>query len=185
MNKLPRHQCLIYEGAPSKHLGSLGQTLIHKLKANHRCVYLNSPTMVVGMRCFLYAAGLDVTEQIKKGALVLSSRRSHLVDGKFDMTKMFGLFRQTLEEALADGYKGVWATGDMTWEFGNESNLDKLLEYERTLEEFMEENPEMSGVCQYHRDTLPLHAITTAFDTHKAVYINQTLSRLNPEYAMS
>lgn len=38
----------------------------------------------------------------------------------------------------------------MTWGFYNENNLDKLLEYERKLEEFMQENPLRSGVCQYH-----------------------------------
>jgi hypothetical protein len=68
----------------------------------------------------------------------------------------------------------------MTWEFGNESNLLKLLDYERKLEEFMQENPALSGICQYHRDTLSPYAM--ALDTHKTVYVNQTLSRLNPHY---
>jgi hypothetical protein len=185
MKALPRHQCLIYEGAPSKQLDSLAQTLIKKLKANHRCLYLNSPAMVHGMRCCLAAAGFNVAAHTKKGALIMTSHQNHLVNGRFDVENMLDLVRVALAEALAGGYRGLWATGDMTWEFGNECNLDKLVEYEQRLEEFMEANPGLSGVCQYHRNTLPLHAVATALDTHKAVYINQTLSRLNPHYALS
>ena len=36
-------------------------------------------------------------------------------------------------DAMRDGYKGLWATGDMLWEFGSERNLPKLGEYERRL----------------------------------------------------
>jgi hypothetical protein len=71
----------------------------------------------------------------------------------------------------------------MTWEFGSESNLDKLLEYERNLEEFMQSTPAWSGICLYHRDTLPSHAIETALITHSTLYISTTLSRLNSRYA--
>ncbi len=177
-----RHQCLIYEGAPSRHLDSLAQTLMEKLKANHRCLYLNSPAMVAGMRSYLSAAGLDLKEHTGSGALVLSSDQGHLVDGKFDVDAMVKLLGQALRQAIDDGYAGLWATGDMTWELGGERNLDKLLEYERRLEEFMKNNPALSGVCQYHRDMLPPHAVRTALDTHRALYINATLSQLNPEY---
>jgi hypothetical protein len=177
-----RHQCLVYEGAPSQHLDSLAKTIIQKLKTNHRCLYLNSPPMVAGMRSQLAAAGLDLAEHTESGALVLSSGQDHLVDGRFDVDGMLRLLNDGVHQALADGYTGLWATGDMTWEFGNETNLDKLLEYERRLEEIMQKNPALSGVCQYHRDTLPPHAIETALNTHPALYINATLSRFNRNY---
>jgi hypothetical protein len=37
--------------------------------------------MVTGMRSYLFAAGTDVTKEIVKGSLVLSSNNPHLVDG--------------------------------------------------------------------------------------------------------
>ena len=138
--------------------------------------------MVAGMRSSLCAAGLELRREIEKGALIISSDQSHLVNGKFDVDKYVGMLVDMLHQALADGYKGLWATGDMTWEFGSESNLDKLLEYERRLDAFLRDNPAMGGICQYHRDTLPLHAIQTGLCTHGEVYINETLSRLNPYY---
>jgi hypothetical protein len=182
MGALPRHQCLIYEGAPTKHIGSIAPTIIDKLKTNNRCLYLNSPPMVAGMRSCLSAAGVDVIKETEKGALILSSDQGHLVNGTFDVDRMLALLLNALQEALADGYAALWATGDMTWEFGHEHNLTKLLEYECRLEDFMQKNAEIGGICQYHRDTLPLEVMQVALYTHQAVCINDTLTRLSPYY---
>lgn len=171
---------MIYEGSPSAHLDSIAQTLMERLQARFRCLYLNSPTMVAGMRSRLAAAGLDVQEQVKRGALILSSDQGHLVDGKFDTERMIAALRDAMQRALTDGYVGLWAAGDMTWEFGSEDNLSKLLEYERRLEECMHANPALCGICLYHRDTLPPAAIDLARVIHPAQYVNATLSRLNP-----
>jgi hypothetical protein len=182
MGALPRHQCLIYEGAPSMHIGSIAPTIIDKLKTNNRCLYLNSPPMVAGMRSYLSAAGLDVIKEIEKGALLLSSDQGHLVNETFDVDRMLAMLLNALRQALADGYAALWATGDMTWEFGNERNLTKLLEYECKLEDFMQKNAAIGGVCQYHRDTLPLEVMRVALYTHQAVYINDSLTRLSTYY---
>ncbi len=138
--------------------------------------------MVAGMRWNLSSAGVNVAEMVARGALILSSDQGHLAEGKFDTQRMLRLLRDAVIAALAADYKGLWAAGDMTWEFGNEENLDKLLEYERGLEEFMRHNPALSGVCLYHRDTLPSHAIETALKTHPALYMSASLSEINPRY---
>jgi hypothetical protein len=163
-------------------LADIARTLIEKLKMKRRCLYLNSPPMVAGMRSQLAAAGLDVAAEVKRGALILTADQGHLVEGKFDVDRMLRLLQDALLGALADGYDGLWAAGDMTWEFGSEANLDKLADYERRLERFIQANPAMSGVCLYHRNTLPPHAIETARVTHSALYINAGLSQLNSRY---
>jgi hypothetical protein len=182
MSDSMRHQCFIYEGAPSSHLADIAQTLIKKLNANHRCLYLNSRPMVAGMRWHLTVAGVDLMEEMKRGALVLSSDQSHLIGGKFDVERMLRLLDDSVKQALTDDYVGLWAAGDMSWEFGHESNLNKLLEYERGLENYMQSNSALSGVCLYHRDLLPAQAIETAMITHPSLYVSAALSEINPRY---
>lgn len=182
MDTLPRHQCIVYGGSPSLHLQSLALTIIGKLKIKKRCLYLNSPAMVAEMRTALTAAGLDLAAEIEKGSLILVSDQNHLVNGNFDVDKMLGMLSTALQQALADGYAGLWATGDMTWEFGSEKNFAKLFEYEQRLEVFMKHHPELSGVCQYHRDNIPFEAIETASRIHPAIYVSDTLSRINQDY---
>jgi hypothetical protein len=153
-----------------------------KLTANIRCLYLHSPPMVAGMRSYLAATGLDVADEVAKGSLLLSSDQDHLIDGSFDGGRMLGGLVKAVGAALDDGYAGLWATGDMTWELGGKKNFAKLLEYECGLEDLFSKLPALSGICQYHRDTLPAHAIQDALYTHRAVYVNETLTRLNPYY---
>src|SRR5437762_12794547 len=114
MAAVPRHQCMIYEGSPAKHLRGLAATIVDNLKKNKRCFYLNSPTMVAGIRSYLDATGLDVAGELQRGALVVSSDQSHLVDGQFDSDQMLAMLDNAIAEAKRDGFSGLWATGDMT-----------------------------------------------------------------------
>jgi hypothetical protein len=156
--------------------------MIEKLKSNVRCLYLNSPTMVAGLRSYVAAGGVNVVSEVKKGSLILTSEQDHLKDGQFDVERMLRMLLEELGRARRDGYAGLWAVGDMLWEFGSEKNLEKLLEYECGLEEILQQEPELGGICQYHRDVLPANAIQAALYTHRSVYLNETLSRLNPFY---
>jgi len=182
MESLPRHRCLIYEGPPSKQLPALVAVVREKLQQNIRCLYLNSPAMVAGMRSYLAAAGIDVAHEINRGSLVLSSEQN-LVDGYlFDVKHMINGLRSALGAALYDGFDGLWATGDMAWEFGPQNDFSKLLEYEWRLEEFLALNPQMSGVCQYRADILPRAAMRQGLLSHSGIFINQTLSLINPQF---
>jgi hypothetical protein len=173
---------MIYDGPPSKQLPALTALILSELRANRRCLYLNSPTMVAGLRSYLAAAGLDVEAEVRKGALVLSSDQAEPINGRFDVDGMLEMLADAVNQALADGYDGLFATGDMTWEFGRGDDLATLLEYECRLEKLFRTLPGLSGICQYHRDTLPPDTIQTAIHTHQGVFINETLSRVNPYY---
>lgn len=70
----------------------------------------------------------------------------------------------------------------MTLEFGPERDFSKLLDYEWRLEKFLQSHPALSGICQYHADTLPNEVLRQGLLAHPSLYINETLSRLNPHY---
>ena len=176
-----RHQCMIYEGSPAKILTALATMIRQKLAEGYRCLYLNSAPMVSGMRSYLAAMDVDVASEVTKARLVLSSEPSCSHTG-FDIDGMLFSLESALDQALNDGYKGLWATGDMTWEFSPEKNFAKLLEYEWRLEELFHRRPELCGICQYHRDTLPREAMRQSLLTHQTVFINETLSHINAHY---
>jgi hypothetical protein len=182
MEQISRHQCLIYDGSPSRQLPSLAAMMRQKLSENYRCIFLNSPPMVAGMRSYLAAAGVDIAQETERGSLILSSERDHLANGQFDPDRMIAMLSDALAEARRDGYQGLWATGDMTWEFGPQKNFVKLFEYECLLEDFFRGHPALSGVCQYHADTLPHDALRQGLASHPAFFVNETLARINPHY---
>ncbi|MBK7362018.1 MAG: MEDS domain-containing protein [Micavibrio sp.] len=93
--------------------------IIHqKLRENYRCLYLNSPQMVTDLRSTLGGIGMDVEKEIKSGRLILSSESTLQADGTFDPDLMLQKLEDLLDAALSDGYQGLWASGDMTYEFG-------------------------------------------------------------------
>ena len=182
MNAAPRHECLIYDGPPSRHLPALAAATKTKLEEGYRCLYLNSPVMVAGMRSYLAASGLDVAYEVARASLVMSSDQSHLADRRFEIARMMDKLEDAVNQALDDGFRGLWATGDMGWEFGPEADFSKLVEYEWRLEEFFRRQPAISGICQYHCDTLPETAMQQGVAMHPSIFLNETLSRLNPNY---
>jgi hypothetical protein len=182
MNSHPRHQCLIYEGSPSRQLPAVAALVRQKLKRNYRCLYLNSPVMVAGIRCCLAAIDIDVAHEIGKASLVMSSEQRHLVEGRFDVDRMLFTLEDALSQALNDGYSGLWATGDMTWELGPQNDFSKLLEYEWRLEELIRKHSTFSGICQYHCDTLPAQVLRQGLLSHPSIFLNETLSHINPHY---
>jgi hypothetical protein len=134
------------------------------------------------MRSYLAAAGLDVEAEVRKTSLILSSERPHLVNDRFALDKMLESLQSELERALREGYAGLWATGDMSWEMGADQDLKKLVEYERSLDRFLHAHPQMGGICQYHADSLPKEFVDQGIRLHPALFINETLSILNAQF---
>jgi hypothetical protein len=89
------------------------------------------------------------------------------------------------DQAIKDDYKGMWASGDMTWEFGPAKDFSRLMEYEVGLEEMFQRRQELCGICQYHHDTLPLEAMRQGLLIHPTIVINETLKVINPHYLKS
>ena len=177
-----RHQCHIYDGSPSNGLPAVAGAAKRYLNEGYRCIYLNSPPMVAGMRSYLAAIGVDVAGESAKMSLVLSSDQRHLINGYFEVEPMLDMLQHAAAQALSDGYKGIWAAGDMTWELGPRHDFSKLLEYEWRLEDLLRKQPAIRGICQYHAGTMPREAIHDALLTHASIYINETLSRVNPHF---
>lgn len=178
-----RHQCLVYDGAPSVQLPTIAAMVLQKLNEGYRCLYLNSPAMVMGLRSCLAAMGMDVASEVARSRLILSSESIAAGENGFDIESMLNQLELALNQSLKDGHQGLWATGDMTWEFGSEMNFAKLMEYEYRLEELMQNRPELCGICQYHTDTMPIEVPRQALLTHRSIFVNETLSRINPHYA--
>ncbi|HTA45807.1 MAG TPA: MEDS domain-containing protein [Bryobacteraceae bacterium] len=124
---MPRHQCLIYEDSPTKHLISLSSLIRQNLEES--CRHPGDSGAFLG--CF-------------------PSRQ-----GRFDADRMIRMLADTVEHTPANGHTGLFATGDMNWESGEQGDFGNPLEYERALEELFRWTPELRDVCQYRIDTLP------------------------------
>jgi hypothetical protein len=154
------------------------------LQDGYRCLYMNSPAMVAGMRSSLAAMDVNVALEVENGSLILSS--APITTGNdFNWEELLDKIEDTLDQAIEDGYKGLFATGDMSWELGSAKDLSKLLEYEWGLEQIFRRRPQLRGICQYHKDMLPPSVVREGLQSHSSIVINKTLSRINPYHLRS
>jgi predicted HicB family RNase H-like nuclease len=181
-----RHQGFMYHGSPSDHIPMMAAVIKARLEQEHRCLYFDSERMVTGLQSHLAQIGVDVARETAQNSLVVSSHLGHLSeDQTFDIDRMIATLEDALNQTLRDGYIGLWASGDIAWEFGPMVDFGQLIQYEKRLEEFMCARTEMSGICQYHAGVLPPDAMQTGHEMHPSFFIDETQSRLNPVYRTS
>lgn len=173
-DEVSHHKCLIYDGEPSEQLPVVIPFLLDGLRNNWRCLYVGSPETTQMVDHALVANGVNAVRERKRGALVISSDRSHLSAGTFDPRQMVDWLSKSIDDAVMAGFEGLCATGDMRWELGEDRNFEYLLEYEARLEQLFRTKP-LRGICQYHRDIVPAHAIRNALVTHRSMYLGAAL----------
>jgi hypothetical protein len=178
-----RHQGFMHHGPPSRHIPMIAAVIKARLEQKHRCLYFDSKQMVAGLRSDLAQIGVDVARETAKNSLVFSSHLSHLSeDQTFDIDRMIAALEDALNQTLRDGYVGLWASGDVAWEFGPKADFGQLVQYEMRLEDFICTHAEISGICQYHAGVLPPDAMQTGREMHPSFFVDETQSRLNPDY---
>jgi MEDS: MEthanogen/methylotroph, DcmR Sensory domain len=179
-----RHQGFFSNGSPSHHIPMIAAVIKKRLIQNHRCLYFNSEQMVAELRSGLAEIGVNVSRETSKHSLVFVSSLGHLRDDQtFDVDRMIAGLGDALNQTLQDGYVGLWASGDIAWEFGDKGDFGQLRHYEMQLEEFMCAHAEMSGVCLYDATGLPLEAMQTGREVHPSFFISENESHLSPAYS--
>jgi signal transduction histidine kinase len=93
-----QHACLLYDKQDDP-LAIVAPFVAVGLEAGERCVYVVGEQEPARIESSLEAAGIDVTRQIERGALVLLSRwEVSFPNGEFDPAAMIGFVRQTINQ---------------------------------------------------------------------------------------
>ncbi len=72
--------------------------------------------------------------------------------------------------ALADGFVGLRASGDMSWALGSEPGTEQLIEYEAVLNEVAARQPFL-GICRYDLRGFPPSTLRDVLRVHPQVVI--------------
>jgi hypothetical protein len=152
------------------------------LERGERCLYVCGEHSCDDFRTALKLAGIDVDAEEKRGALILITKHEgHLSGGLFDPDSMINMLHQAVADALAAGFTGLCAAGDMNWVLDEAPGTEKLAEYESRLNRFYANNKAL-GLCQYNRNTLPKAMLDHCLATHKHVRIDGPIMLENPFY---
>ena len=177
------HVCTLYE-TPQQQLSAATEYIRGGIARNERCLYVcvehDKPTF----RRALQQAGIEVGPHEKRGSLVLVDKHEgHLEGGTFAPKKMITMLKRAVEDALAAGFNGLCAAGDMSWILDDAPGTEKLAEYEALLNHFFDSHRAL-GLCLYNRCTLPGHALDHSLATHRHVRVERGILLENPFYEL-
>ncbi|MFB2622708.1 MEDS domain-containing protein [Methanothermobacter marburgensis] len=174
------HLCLIYEDE-DEWLGVMVPFIRAGLEAGERCMYITSEHDAPHVRSVLANDIPSLSEAEKSGQFIMvSASEVYTAGGVFDPQSMISFLESEVRNALADGFSGLRATGEMTWILKGAPGSERIIEYEALLNDFFSEN-ECIAICQYHRPRFKADIIKGVLLTHPLVLWNHSIY-INPYY---
>ncbi len=151
------------------------------IERNEKCLYAFDDRTKEEVLDGFKSRGFDVDKFIESGQFeFLTKNESYLKNGRFDPDKMISLLNDAKEDALEDGYDGLRATGEMTWFFSDMPGVERLMEYESKLNEFLP-GSKVTALCQYNENKFPAEILVDVLRTHPKTLIYNDLHK-NPYY---
>jgi signal transduction histidine kinase/ActR/RegA family two-component response regulator len=170
------HLCLVYDNV-AEQMAAAVTFLRAGLGQGERCVYIADERTTEEVALALAAGGVNVSGECARGALVLLTRReTYLRAGRFDSRRMIEFLGEAVEEALAAGFAGLRATGEMTWALSPDVSKVSLIEYEAELNDFFPKQRAL-GLCQYSRSRFPPAVIRDVLRTHPVAVLGCQVCR--------
>lgn len=175
------HVCTLYS-TPEEQLTAAVEYIRGGLARGERCLYITVERTVAEFRAALEEAGIDVKREEARGALVLLTKeQGHLKDGTFDPDRMISMLGDAVRDALAAGFTGLRAAGDMSWVVDEAHGTERLAEYEARLNHFYACNRAL-GLCQYNRSSMPPASLDHGIATHPYICVDGSILLQNPFY---
>ena len=177
------HVCTLFS-SPEEQRSAAVEYIQQGLARRERCVYVCGEQSPDECRAALRAAGVDVAREEARGAIVLLTKETaYLQGGSFSAARMIDLLRSAVESALADGFEGLCAAGDMTWLLDEAEGSEEVAEYEALLNHFYR-NHRAVGLCQYNTRRIPPALLDHCIATHPTVRVAGPILVINPFYEL-
>ncbi|NKE36806.1 GAF domain-containing protein [Natronococcus sp. JC468] len=147
------------------------------LDRGERCLYVAGQRSREEVLEAMLEYGIDVDEAVESGALsVHEPAEMYGEDEPFDGEAVIDALRSTVEAAAREGYDGFRITGELSWLLEADADLDRVLEYERSLNRFYADYDAV-GLCQYDREAFPDEFLDGIIENHPHIAFDGTVGR--------
>ncbi len=137
------------------------------LEKGEKCVYIWDSSQDNKLLEYLKKEGVEVSSYEKSGQLViLDESETYTKDGDFEPTTMIHLLITEAQKALDDGFKALRISGEISRVLEDQSELEKLLEYENRLNQDFFPHYPCLALCQYDLQKFHPEIIKGAVMTH-------------------
>jgi signal transduction histidine kinase len=175
------HFALIYDNQQEQ-LDIIVPFLRKGLERNEKGVFIVDDTSPAAVVAAMERHGIDVAAATKSKALaIITKYDAYLKNGDFDPEWMIGFLAQAVEDAKAEGFRAVRASGEITWALGPAGDPhERLIEYECKVNKFFPHH-KMGGICQYNRKRFRPETLMHVIHTHPRLVFRGEVCE-NPYY---
>jgi hypothetical protein len=130
----------------------------------------------------LRASGaIPVDDAIRANRLrVMASEETYLLEGVFEVERMYRMIERALTEAPAAGFSRVRTCGEMSWALRGMPGTDDLMEYESRVNELTQQH-DCTLMCTYDINKIGGRALMDVLATHPVVLLGDRIYE-NPYY---
>ncbi|HEY4392574.1 MAG TPA: MEDS domain-containing protein [Polyangia bacterium] len=159
-----RHICLPFETESEKENAVL--SLFHEgLARGKRCLFVGTRAEYERLGVQLEGNGICALRAEARGALVyMTTEDVYLDKGAFDPNVVLRRLDRFINEALADGFTGLCATGELM-DVPSDDLWRQIVWYEAQVNEHFARLP-LVGLCRYPRSTVPPHRVQDVLRNH-------------------
>jgi len=170
------HLCMIYENQAEQFRAAI-PFIRFGLERGERCIYVCDENTADQIKEAMKQDGIEVERQIKRGALVIETKKgTYLRNGYFDPDEMIAFLKTATNTAKNEGFTALRVTGEMTWVLGGDPGSEKVIEYEAKLNRFFPIE-DCLALCQYARTRFSEEILTDVLHTHPLVIVGESVCK--------
>ena len=164
-----RHLCLPFESETEK-LDAVASFLIEGLTQAKRCLFVGTADELAQLGEPVEAAGICLTQARSRGRLLFLTREeAYLTDGVFDPTAVLARIESYIRGAMADGFTGLYATGELV-NVPSDDVWRRIVWYEAQINESFARLP-ITSLCRYPRAVVPACRVQDVLRTHPVAVV--------------
>lgn len=169
------HLCLIYDKDPAEQMPALVPFIKQGLEEGEQCIYIADDQTTEDVARALEGSGIDLRDELKRGALRLWTKEEWRQPGELDSDKKAAQVRQFIDAAFAAGFAGIRFAVEMTWTLGPAISAERLKHWEATINKIFVPGFPGRIVCQYSRQRLSPAVVESSLSTHPLAIIGQAV----------
>jgi GAF domain-containing protein len=163
------HLASIYE-SQDEQFATIAQFIREGLQSGEQCLYIAEANTTDEVLAVLREGGIDVETALESGALALhTAGGTELKTGTFvpafEQQPQLEFWEDSLAAATTEEFAGLRVAVEMTWALGDETSLDRLVEYEAQLNTIFA-GDDYTVLCQYDREQFPAGVLSDVIQTH-------------------
>jgi hypothetical protein len=164
-----RHICLPFETHSEKENAVL--SFIHEgLARGQRCLFVGRREEYEQLSLQLEEEGICSLRAESRGALIFRTREEeYLENGVFEPTAVLNRIERYIKEAMADGFTGLCATGELM-NVPDDDVWRRIVWYEAQINEHFAHLP-LVALCRYPRTIVPSHRVQDVLRTHPVAVV--------------